>query len=388
MKEQVVETDVLVIGGGIAGCFAAIKAKEKGVNVTLVDKGYVSRSGQTPYASSITVFNPEWGHNLDEWVNQVNVYSEYINNRTWTEIMFKDSYARFQDLVSWGTEFQKDENSPRPHKFRIRYYPVSGAVTETLFYEGHFPYKYAQVLREHAVKSGVEILDKTMITDLIKEDGRVVGAVGMPMGSSGSVVFKAKATIICTGASGFKLAIGARALFELTADGHAMAYRVGAEIAGKEFVDPDPVTDPLTVRSPRPQLSKDGQPVPRPPRGKLFNAEGNEMPEHLPAHHMFMEYDVHAGRAPLSRDQGGKKVTVHGREVGRSNHISDGIWPVDTKCASSVPGLYAAGDSCGTYVVGAVYPGVGFSTAFCSATGTRAGEAAAEYATQFGINRK
>jgi succinate dehydrogenase/fumarate reductase flavoprotein subunit len=36
--ETVIETDVLVIGGGIAGCFAAMKARDKGVDVTLVDK--------------------------------------------------------------------------------------------------------------------------------------------------------------------------------------------------------------------------------------------------------------------------------------------------------------------------------------------------------------
>ena len=39
MVDHVVETDVLVVGGGMAGCFAAIKAKEQGVDVTLVDKG-------------------------------------------------------------------------------------------------------------------------------------------------------------------------------------------------------------------------------------------------------------------------------------------------------------------------------------------------------------
>ena len=67
--EQIVETDVLVVGGGIAGCFAAIKAKEKGVTVVLVDKGYVGKSGQTPWADATAAFNPARGHNLEEWLN-------------------------------------------------------------------------------------------------------------------------------------------------------------------------------------------------------------------------------------------------------------------------------------------------------------------------------
>ena len=70
--ENIIETDILVIGGGMAGCFAAIKAKEQGADVTLVDKGYVSRSGSSPFARGLMVFNPEWGHDLDIWMNHVN----------------------------------------------------------------------------------------------------------------------------------------------------------------------------------------------------------------------------------------------------------------------------------------------------------------------------
>ena len=46
-KETVIETDVLVLGGGVAGCAAAIKSREQGLDVTLVDKAYVGKSGTT-----------------------------------------------------------------------------------------------------------------------------------------------------------------------------------------------------------------------------------------------------------------------------------------------------------------------------------------------------
>jgi len=106
--ENVVETDVLVIGGGMAGCFAAIKAKEQGIDVTLVDKGYVSKSGQTPFAGAHAVFHPEWDHDLDAWMNQVNTVGEYVNNRDWTEIVFRESYAAYQDLISWGVKLSQN----------------------------------------------------------------------------------------------------------------------------------------------------------------------------------------------------------------------------------------------------------------------------------------
>ena len=377
ISEHIIETDVLVIGGGIAGCFAAIKAKEKGVDVTLIDKGYVSKTGQSPWASSIAIFNPKWGHNLDAWVNQVNTLGEYLNNRTFTEIMFKDSYSRYQDLVSWGVKFQKDENSPRPHKLRIRYYPAPGAVTEALFYVGEPPFDYTQIMRNRAVKSKVKIMDKTMATDLIKQNERVVGAIGISIDSYDLYIFKAKAVVISAGNASFKTARGARAN-GLTADGHAMAYRIGAEIAGKEFIDTGTHSVPMMLRT-----AQRRAPSPR-GRRRMINAEGNEVTSPFPAHHVFLEYDVHAGRAPIFMDRGeDQKIMIHGgAQSGSSNHITDGIWPINTKCESSVPGLYAAGDSCGTYPIGAVYPGVGFSTAFCSSTGARAGIAAAEYALQ------
>ncbi len=65
VHEEIVETDVLVIGGGIAGTFAAIKAKEKGLDVTLVDKGHVGRSGKSPWLGAFTVYDPSRGESRE-----------------------------------------------------------------------------------------------------------------------------------------------------------------------------------------------------------------------------------------------------------------------------------------------------------------------------------
>jgi len=77
---------------------------------------------------------------------------------------------------------------------------------------------------------------------------------------------------------------------------------------------------------------------------------------------------------------------VGGAAAGMSTHSADGIWPVNnnTKCASSLPGLYAAGDSLGTMGIGSNYSGFGFATVFAAVTGARAGWSAAEYALQVG----
>ena len=79
--ENVIETDVLVVGGGMSGLFAAIKAREEGVNVTLVDRGYVGKTGSVFYAEGFySVFNPDWGHNLNAWMDQIAKTGDYKKN--------------------------------------------------------------------------------------------------------------------------------------------------------------------------------------------------------------------------------------------------------------------------------------------------------------------
>jgi len=389
--ENVVETDVLVIGGGLAGCFAAIKAKEQGVDVTLVDKGYVGKSGETPFAGDTAVFHPEWGHQLDAWMKQVNAIGEYVNNREWNEIVFRDSYARYQDLDSWGVEFLKENGEPRrfPHPLKLldlvdreKFPPL---VSECVHWDPKFPL----VLRKQAIKSGVKILDRITVTELLKQDGRIIGAIGIPMENYDLYVFKAKATVISAGGGGFR-PLG-YPTHELTADGHAMAYRAGAEITGKEFVSPSGTRADSPGWPPSYIMFTHGPSAVMPggyrQATRLINAEGDEVPIRGMAWHGGLDahYEVHAGRAPLfHEDAEGRRRMLGGSGAygGMHGHATDGICPVNTKCATAVPGLYAAGDSMGTVFVGAAYSGFGFATAYASVGGARAGVAAAEYALQ------
>ena len=76
-------------------------------------------------------------------------------------------------------------------------------------------------------------MDRIMMTDLLKQDGRVVGAVGFHGRSGDFLVLKAKATVLCTGGGILGVRRGAPPLS--TYEGEAMAYRAGAEMSGKEF---------------------------------------------------------------------------------------------------------------------------------------------------------
>lgn len=359
--ENYIETDVLVVGGGLAGVFAAVKATEHGAKVTLVEKGYVSRTGQTPFAHCTAVFNPEWGHNLEDWMVEYSTRGEYINNRDWTEGVLKDSYERYQDLVSWGVEFIRDEKGDLV-KEGLPDLPNEAPVW---LEHGTVTFDWVKPLRKKVKAQKVNLVEKIMITQLLKQDEKVVGAIGFSFEDGTIHIINAKATVLCAGAAGFK-PWGGWPIGNITADGHVMAYKVGAEITGKEFVD-------FHGRALKPRLrSKSG-----PPDGKLLNSEGNEVVARGPERPLDMDFEAHAGRGPMKR--GDVEYIADGAN-GMSVHTQEGIWPVDMNCSTGIEGLYAAGDNLATMMVGANYTGMGNASATCSSTGARAGIAAAEYA--------
>jgi succinate dehydrogenase/fumarate reductase flavoprotein subunit len=353
----------------MAGCFAAIKAREKGVDVLLVDKGYVSSSGQTPYANSYAVYNPEWEHDFEAMMDQINLGGDYLNNRIWSEIILKESYARFLDLVSYGAEYAQNDDGTPTRKGLIKLGPC-----EAVFLNEHV---FPVALRKQVLKSGAKIKDRIMVTDLLKNGGKVVGAVGISASEAEFYIFVAKSVIISTGAVGFKPP--GWPISNLTADGDMMAYRAGATITGKEFIDTHgSFRDAPAYVGPgflkRPLGSG-------PPPSKFTNAEGKEL-ESVSLFHLGPEFEAHAGRAPISVfTPFGTKELVAGASAGMSTHKSEGIWPTDTNGSVGIPGLFAAGDSLGIMLCGAAYSAIGIALAGSAVTGARAGWAAAENAS-------
>lgn len=383
---QVIKSDILVVGGGVAGCFAAIKAREAGVTVTLVDKGYATRSGQTPFATDMLVFNPDWGHNWDEWMNQVTCFGEYLNDRTWTEMTFRESYACYEDMLAYGVTFIPDEDGT-PERVRL-----PGGFTEFIRMTSM---TWTAPLRNHMKKIGVNLVDRVMIGDLLTKDGAVVGAVGIPMDGEDPVVFEAGAVILCTGASGLKgpgFPYGA-----LTADGEALALRVGATVTGKEFQDPHFTKVEAPADGIGPMPPEDGHRALHPkgklPNFKMFDGNGEALSPHPEGSskysfaYMDLEFSIHQGNGPIywHMPDGVKIEMVGGSTLGMANRKCDGVAPADYDCSSGVPGLYVAGDTCATYASGVIYSTLGSCITGGALTGGLAAKAAASYITETGV---
>ena len=400
-SNTVTECDVLVIGGGLAGCFAAIKAREQGAKVVLASKGRVGQSGQSPSTQGFMCFNEEWGDNMEEWVGTIHRLSEYLSNREWSELVFSETYARYLDLLSYGTEFRNKKNE----KGQPERNPNSWGPTKTLQYANSARYQvwdprknHLMVLRRRVIKVGVEVFDRVMMAELLKQDGRIAGAVGMSVDSDHLHTFIAKSTILCVGPSALKPA-GYPMVAEATGDGEGMAIRAGAEILGKEFVDTHFTVADAPEMCSRVKLKPEfeerlGRPygvLGKPFMATLVDAEGNSIRDRPKGAtgekftYPRLEFLAHAGRAPLYwRTEAGDKEIVGAATQGMSIRKADGLWPADKDCRSSVPGLFAAGDALGTMENGSVYAAGGSASASCTVTGTRAGIAAAKEALEMG----
>ncbi|MCX2833400.1 FAD-dependent oxidoreductase [Microbulbifer thermotolerans] len=394
-SSNLLETDVLVIGGGMAGLFAAVKAHDAGARVLIVSKGRLGSSGLTPFAKGIFSYDPATANmSIDEFVAKVSESSLGSSNPVFTRQLAEYSKARVEELKSWG-------------------------FFDSALYNNSF-------MRPIEAR-GIPLHERIMITHLLKEQGRVVGASGFSLDDNRILHFRAKTVVLCTGSGGFKSS--GFPLCDLTHDGTVMAYKIGAKVTGKEWNDGHPAS---AVNSgscydnwhgqveEKPNItsvdihhdlgvdmnytayvlgpSSQGMGPPGGPAGKGpgERSDGPPSMEQVSGGPYVPEAFRRAGGPPPMPPQqsgflaglfGDKKPSgppgmqgpkVGGSSAGMAIHKSEGLVPVDETGLSTVPGLYAAGDALGSYMSGGIYTQIGSSLAGSAVQGAIAGEAAAK----------
>lgn len=226
--EQLVQTDVLVIGAGAAGLFAAIRAKEAGVDVVVVDEAQSGFSGGS--ATGAQLINCAFpGDDLDDFALGVIDYSGYLADQDIVYAIIGESYDRIQDLLRWGVEFMRDEKGEI--KTQLADQPYSTKCKSRLLYPAP-PGRSVHILKikAEALRLGVKFVDRVMVTDLLTSDGKVVGAVGFHTREGDSYHFKAKAVIVATGT----FSLPPKTVIFPGVTGMAMALRAGAELINME----------------------------------------------------------------------------------------------------------------------------------------------------------
>jgi succinate dehydrogenase/fumarate reductase flavoprotein subunit len=245
--ENEVEADVLVLGGGLAGCSAAISAARKGLNVVLVDKGCVSHSGSggagiDHWHDAIT--NPCCPLTPEEYSQKMVACHGGYKGGIDHYISCRESYDTLLDLEKLGMKIRDDDDEFTDVPFKdnetklLFSYDFKNRYCITVWGTGLKP-----ALKKGCRDAGVTMFERVSVQRLLTEEGRqggrVVGATGFNMRTGEFFIFKAKATIIAMGGESrlWYFSSEHRSLYsgarpgQLVGEGWVAAWHAGARFA-------------------------------------------------------------------------------------------------------------------------------------------------------------
>jgi succinate dehydrogenase/fumarate reductase flavoprotein subunit len=235
METRYVNADLLIIGGGSAGCMAAIRALElkPDLKVVIFEKGDVKYSGSIARgmdALNIVVIPGFTSPEL--YLEDITASCDGIVDARPSYVMAQRSFGMLKKLESWGVHFPLD----RHHRYRTLRYHVKGEF-QTAMQEPNLKVMIAG----RAAALGAEVLNRVMGLKLLTADGRAAGAVGLNVRTGELVACRAAAVL---------LAAGGQARFSLpnsgylygvfdypgnSGDAYVMALEAGAALTGMEY---------------------------------------------------------------------------------------------------------------------------------------------------------
>ncbi|MFB9326336.1 FAD-dependent oxidoreductase [Paenibacillus aurantiacus] len=371
------DADVLVIGGGPAGAWAAWSAAKQGAKVVLADKGFLGSSGATAPGGTNLLYLPPDPAQREAAVQQRYRESGYLAEPAWIHRVLDQVYDSLQLVESWGYPFRRDEEGTplRDH--------LQGP-------------EYMRIMRRAVSRAGVKILDQSPALTLLADEHGVGGARGISRLDDRDWEVRANAVVIATGGCAFlSKGLGCNVL---TGDGLLMAAELGADLSGMEF-----------SRQYAPSASFASV-----TRGRLLNwatytnASGEVLHAGGPRAGDFLPRMLHQGPVYAVLD---KADTEEKRTILRNSHAifflpydragidpfterfeltlryegtvrgTGGIRLAGDDCSTTVGGLYAAGDAATRErITGAKSGGGAFNASWAISSGTWSGEAAAKFA--------
>ncbi len=373
------QSDVLVIGSGAAGMYAAIAAAKKGCSVHLIDRSLIGRGGATVMAQMTVAvaLGSACPDSTDAHFADTLAAGRGLCDQSLSRLLCENAPSKILELDAWGVGWARNDghitqaHAPGHDRARCVYVDflnTGPAVSRTL---------RGQLIRAQ----GIRRIGDVFITDIATQDGEAVGAVGVHLISGEPVVLEAASTVIATGGL-TRLFRRNSASLNMSGDGYAMALRAGAELIDMEFVQFFPIghlaprligMDPIMWDPFRYKLG-----------GRLLNAAGEEFADRYgqaesgkytltrdvatyaifkeveagrgsPAGGAFLSF-THVPEAQLRAAFGpvidrlaknGIDLTTTPIEVAPIAHYHMGGVRVNAAMATRVPGLYAAGEAVG-----------------------------------------
>jgi succinate dehydrogenase / fumarate reductase flavoprotein subunit len=406
-KYETHEHDILIIGAGGAGLRAAIEGMAAGARVAVVSKSLLGKAHTVMAEGGIAAAMANVDR-ADSWKTHFRDTmrgGKLLNNWRMAQLHAQEAPDRVRELEQWGALFDRTSDGD------ILQRAFGGHTFKRLCHVGdRTGLEMIRTLQDRGVQLGFDVFMECTIIRLLTDGKRVIGAFGYWREQGRFVVLKAKAVVMATGGIGKAWRVTSNS-WEYTGDGMALAYNAGAELLDMEFVQfhptgmvwPPGVQGILVTEAVRGEggilRNKNGERfmekydpkrmelstrdvVARSIYTEVREGRGSEhggayldishkpaeyVKQKLPSmYHQFKELaDVDITKGPM--------------EVGPTCHYVMGGIRVDAEsAASSLPGLYAAGE-CAAGLHGANRLG-GNSLSDLLVFGRRAGLAAAAYA--------
>jgi fumarate reductase (CoM/CoB) subunit A len=403
-------TDLAIIGGGLAGCAAAIEAAKYGLQVTLLDKGALGRSGSSCTAGGGFSFASVGrnGGTLDaakarHAANTIEA-GERLNAPRLVEALVEDAPRRVLELEQLGLRFPRDEQG----RIAASRAPAHDEP-RTASAQGGGPVAM-DCLRREVLHRRVRVLEHIAVVRLFASEGRIVGLYALQTKGEGVYPLAARAVILAAG-SATHLYPYASANYPTTGDGYSLAWPLGLRLANMEFNE-----FTLIPKVGRRVISTPGISSLMMAGSHLLNSAGERfMPRYDPLRAetttrarlvQAVALESLAGRGPIWNDSMAIPESARERLLQEDWEILEKLrsanlnWPVerfewvpathlclggliiDPVGATGLPGLYAVGEAAtGPHGANRLS---GNALSECLVFGIRAGRAAALYAQEVG----
>jgi aspartate oxidase len=369
---DVIKLDVLVIGGGLAGMMAALAAHSQGRKVAIVSKGPVGRSGNTLVSGAgISSATDEAGNDIETFLNDLLRSGKGLNNCRLTRKLAAESPLMLHKLEDYGVKLMRQNGSFKKRRPPGHSVPRNIPTDWTGLSYLNRGLSCMLPLLEKLTELNISVISGVSVFQLIKDGPKVIGAIGLDRNNK-VYTFAADSVILATGGGGYLYA-KTNNTRDITGDGLALALDAGCRLQDMEQIQfyPTMMFEPIKVPISNPLFGA----------GAILRNAGNErfMERYDPAADMATRDNM--ARAIFSEIQAGRGVngcvymdctsippnqlkelykdfyqcllaakldpTRDYLKVSPCVHYFLGGVVIDEFAATSVPGLYAAGEICG-----------------------------------------